>query len=85
VPTEKAKRPPKGKNSPKILLACSFGLSTAAHAAGLLIGFSQVTLPSPFYVELKEGAEAAAKSGGDQLIFLDANGDVTNRTMISKT
>jgi ribose transport system substrate-binding protein len=31
-----------------------------AHAAGLLIGFSQVALQSPFYVELKEGAEAAA-------------------------
>jgi ribose transport system substrate-binding protein len=73
------------KKLAKILLAFSFSLSTAAHAAGLLIGFSQVTLPSPFYVELKEGAEAAAKSGGDQLIFLDANGDVTNRTMISKT
>jgi ribose transport system substrate-binding protein len=38
-----------------------------------------VTLQSPFYVELKEGAEAAAKSGGDQLIFLDANGDVNKQ------
>lgn len=67
------------KKLTKILLAFSFSLSTAAHAAGLLIGFSQVTLQSPFYVELKEGAEAAAKSGGDQLIFLDANGDVNKQ------
>jgi ribose transport system substrate-binding protein len=67
------------KKLTKILLACSFGLSTAAHAAGLLIGFSQVTLQSPFYFELKEGAEAAAKSGGDQRIFLDANGDVNKQ------
>jgi ribose transport system substrate-binding protein len=37
------------------LLACS----AKAYGAGLLIGFSQVTLQSPFYVELKEGAEAA--------------------------
>ena len=57
------------------LLACS----AKAYAAGLLIGFSQVTLQSPFYVELKEGAEAAAKAGGDQLIFLDANGDVNKQ------
>jgi ribose transport system substrate-binding protein len=57
------------------LLACS----AKAYGAGLLIGFSQVTLQSPFYVELKEGAEAAAKAGGDQLIFLDANGDVNKQ------
>lgn len=48
-------------------------------ADGLLIGFSQVTLQSPFYVELKEGAEAAALAGNDKLIFLDANGDVNKQ------
>ena len=57
------------------LLACS----AKAYGAGLLIGFSQVTLQSPFYVELKEGAEAAAKAGGDHLIFLDANGDAETK------
>ena len=62
-----------------ILFAFALGFSPAARAAGLLIGFSQVTLQSPFYVELKEGAEAAAKAGGDQLIFLDANGDVNKQ------
>ncbi|MCW5237306.1 substrate-binding domain-containing protein [Verminephrobacter eiseniae] len=54
-------------------------LTPVAHAAGLKIGFSQVTLQSPFYVQLKEGAEAAAKAGGDELIFLDANGDVNKQ------
>lgn len=48
-------------------------------AEGLKIGFSQVTLQSPFYVQLKNGAEAAAKAGGDTLVFLDANGDVSKQ------
>ena len=51
-------------------------LGAPAHAEGVRIGFSQVTLQSPFYVQLREGAEAAAKAGGDRLVFLDANGDV---------
>ncbi|WP_159591147.1 substrate-binding domain-containing protein [Chelativorans xinjiangense] len=50
-----------------------------AGAEGLKIGFSQVTLQSPFYVQLKNGAEAAAEAGGDTLIFLDANGDVSKQ------
>jgi ribose transport system substrate-binding protein len=63
----------------KLLFVGILACSGSAHGAGLLIGFSQVTLQSPFYVELKEGAEAAAKAGGDQLIFLDANGDVNKQ------
>jgi ribose transport system substrate-binding protein len=51
----------------------------AAYAKDLKIGFSQVTLQSPFYVQLKNGAEAAAKAAGDTLIFLDANGDVSKQ------
>lgn len=50
-----------------------------ADAKGLKIGFSQVTLQSPFYVQLRDGAEAAAKAHGDTLIFLDANGDVSKQ------
>ncbi|MDP2779724.1 substrate-binding domain-containing protein [Devosia sp.] len=64
------------------VLAMTAGLAlvpTAALAEGLKIGFSQVTLQSPFYVQLKDGAEAAAKAGGDTLIFLDANGDVSKQ------
>lgn len=59
-----------------VALAASFG---PAQAKGLKIGFSQVTLQSPFYVQLKDGAEAAAKADGDTLIFLDANGDVSKQ------
>jgi ribose transport system substrate-binding protein len=59
-------------------LAAGLGLSPA-QAEGLKIGFSQVTLQSPFYVQLRNGAEAAAKAGGDTLIFLDANGDVSKQ------
>ena len=51
----------------------------AAQAKGLKFGFSQVTLQSPFYVQLRNGASAAAKASGDELIFLDANGDVTRQ------
>jgi ribose transport system substrate-binding protein len=61
-------------------LCLSLGMSMpAAYAEGLKIGFSQVTLQSPFYVQLKTGAEAAAKAGGDTLVFLDANGDVSKQ------
>lgn len=61
------------------VLALSMGLGHVAHAEGLKIGFSQVTLQSPFYVQLRDGAEAAATAGGDTLIFLDANGDVSKQ------
>ncbi|WP_051540727.1 substrate-binding domain-containing protein [Ahrensia sp. 13_GOM-1096m] len=60
-------------------LALGFAVTSPALAEGLKIGFSQVTLQSPFYVQLKDGAEAAAKAGGDTLIFLDANGDVSKQ------
>ncbi|RGP35386.1 substrate-binding domain-containing protein [Pseudotabrizicola alkalilacus] len=59
--------------------ASILALSVPAYAEGLKIGFSQVTLQSPFYVQLKDGAEAAATAGGDTLIFLDANGDVSKQ------
>lgn len=45
----------------------------------LTIGFSQVTQQSPFYVELRKGAEQAAKKAGAKLAFVDANGDVTKQ------
>lgn len=60
------------------VLVAAFGVGGAA-AEGLKIGFSQVTLQSPFYVQLRDGAQAAAKASGDELIFLDANGDVSRQ------
>lgn len=60
-------------------ISTSLLLPSIALADGLKIGFSQVTLQSPFYVQLKEGAEAAAKASGNTLVFLDANGDVSKQ------
>lgn len=60
-------------------ISASLMLPSIALADGLKIGFSQVTLQSPFYVQLKEGAEAAAKASGNTLVFLDANGDVSKQ------
>lgn len=60
-------------------ISASLLLPSIALAEGLKIGFSQVTLQSPFYVQLKEGAEAAAKASGNTLVFLDANGDVSKQ------
>lgn len=60
-------------------LAIGIGNAPQAMAEDLVIGFSQVTLQSPFYVQLRDGAQAAAEAGGDQLIFLDANGDVSKQ------
>jgi ribose transport system substrate-binding protein len=62
-----------------VLAATAFSVTTLSYAKGLKIGFSQVTLQSPFYVQLKEGAQAAAAADGDELIFLDANGDVNKQ------
>jgi len=53
--------------------------TAGAQARGLLIGFSQATLQSPFYVQLKNGAEAAARADGNRVIVLDANGDVNKQ------
>ena len=54
-------------------------LALNAQAKDLKIGFSQVTLQSPFYVQLRDGAKAAAARDGDELIFLDANGDISKQ------
>lgn len=50
-----------------------------ASSGGIKIGFSQVTQQSPFYVELGKGAKEAAADAGHELIFVDANGDVTKQ------
>lgn len=45
----------------------------------LTIGFSQATQQSPFYVALGDGVRAAAESAGAELIYVDANGDITKQ------
>lgn len=42
----------------------------------IVIGFSQVTLDSPFYVALMEKAVETAEAMGAELIYLDAQNDV---------
>lgn len=65
--------------------ACSVstqpGGATAADTKNgqLVIGFSEVTQQSPFYVQLKNGAQQAAAKAGAKLLFADANGDVTKQ------
>jgi len=73
------------------LIAVSMLIGTAAACGGsggsggsgggdsIKIGFSQVTQQSPFYVQLGEGAKQAAKKDGDELLFVDANGDVAKQ------
>ncbi|GAA0231634.1 substrate-binding domain-containing protein [Actinomadura nitritigenes] len=66
--------------------ACSVSTGPSggsAHKGGdggqLTIGFSEVTQQSPFYVQLKDGAQQAAAKAGAKLLFADANGDVTKQ------
>ncbi|MBT2227922.1 substrate-binding domain-containing protein [Nonomuraea sp. NEAU-A123] len=69
------------------LSACSVSATPGGATAGssqkaegpITIGFSQATQQSPFYVQLREGAEAAAKKAGATLYFADAGGDVTKQ------
>ncbi|GAB6902114.1 substrate-binding domain-containing protein [Kineosporia succinea] len=62
--------------------ACASGSSSSTGSGdgdGIKIGFSQVTQQSPFYVELGQGAKDAAAKAGDEMYFVDANGDVTKQ------
>lgn len=68
------------------LTACSVsttpgGSDSGRKAAsdGLSIGFSQATQQSPFYVQLRTGAEQAAEKAGAELSFADAGDDVTKQ------
>lgn len=69
-----------------VLTSCSLSTSPGGGAAEdggsdgeISIGFSQATQQSPFYVQLREGAEKAAKKAGAELYFADASGDVTKQ------
>lgn len=50
-----------------------------AEGDGMVIGFSQVTLDSPFYVELMKAAEAEAAAQGVEFIYVDAQGDIAKQ------
>ncbi|WP_220270023.1 substrate-binding domain-containing protein [Marinitenerispora sediminis] len=67
--------------------ACSVSTTPGGESGGnggngdgtVTIGFSQATQQSPFYVQLREGAEQAAQDAGAELYFADAGGDVTKQ------
>lgn len=48
----------------------------AAKDKKVVIGFSQVTLDSPFYVSLMDAAKARAQEKGAELIYVDAQNDI---------
>lgn len=63
-----------------VMLALAGSLALNAAAQGqVVIGFSQVTLDSPFYVALMEAAEATARSHGAQFIYVDAQNDIAKQ------
>lgn len=53
--------------------------SAEGESKSLVIGFSQVTLDSPFYVELMKAAQAEAESQGIEFIYVDAQGDIAKQ------
>ncbi|MGU3500335.1 substrate-binding domain-containing protein [Mycobacterium sp. C31M] len=65
--------------------ACSMpgeGGSSSNNATGdgaIVIGFSQATQQSPFYVALSDAARQTAETEGNEFYFADANGDVTKQ------
>ena len=60
------------------LVLFAFG-SVVTAADQPVIGFSQVTLQSPFYVSLMNAAEDKAEEMGAKFIYLDAQNDITKQ------
>ncbi|CAA7600849.1 Periplasmic binding protein domain [Acididesulfobacillus acetoxydans] len=50
--------------------------STSSNSKKLVIGFSQVTLQSPFYVSIENAAKAEVVAKGGQVITTDAENDI---------
>src|SRR5690349_7740883 len=53
--------------------------NTAPTDGAVVIGFSQATQQSPFYVALSDTARQTAEADGNEFYFADANGDVTKQ------
>jgi len=56
-------------------LALTLGLSGALAAPKFTVGLSISTLNNPFFVDLRDGAQAAAAKAGVMLVILDAQND----------
>lgn len=63
-----------------LLLLAVFALSAPAMAADKTVGMVISTLNNPFFVTLKEGAEATAAQEGIRLVVLDAQDDSARMT-----
>lgn len=55
--------------------AADTAANTTGDAKPVVLGLSLSTLNNPFFVTLKDGAEAAAKAAGVQLVVVDAQDD----------
>ena len=53
--------------------------SSLASAKEVVIGFSQATLDSPFYVALMDAAKKKAEEMGAKLLYVDAQGDIAKQ------
>ncbi|MCK4900393.1 MAG: hypothetical protein KAS38_16550, partial [Anaerolineales bacterium] len=58
-----------------LVLALGYLALRPQEAEGYTVGLSLSTLNNPFFVTLKEGAEAAAQEAGVELIVVDAQDD----------
>ena len=59
--------------------AASQAPASEAAAPAIKIGFSQATMASPFYVAHVDSAKQAAEAAGVELVYADANEDITKQ------
>ncbi|MEQ4722916.1 substrate-binding domain-containing protein [Nonomuraea sp. B19D2] len=68
-----------------VIVGAAFGLAACGSSAGsepsgdLNIGMSVSTLDNPYFVQFRDGAEAAAQNFGVKLTVTDANNDATKQ------
>lgn len=72
-----------------IIVGCTTEDVAEVDDGKIVIGFSQVTMDSPFYVALVEAAQAAAEDAEIEFYFLDAQNDIQKQNndisdMVSK-
>jgi ribose transport system substrate-binding protein len=59
--------------------AAAASTEASAAPAAIKIGFSQATMASPFYVAHVDSAKQAAEAAGVELVYADANEDITKQ------
>ncbi|WP_229371344.1 substrate-binding domain-containing protein [Umezawaea beigongshangensis] len=62
-----------------LALTAACGSGGTASSGGVTIGLAVSTLDNPYFIQLKEGAEAAARELGVELVVTDAQNDATNQ------